>query len=37
LRTRGITGLEKANEFLRQYVKELNARFRGCGKTRWIA
>ena len=27
LRTRGITGLEKANEFLRQYVKELNARF----------
>ena len=23
----GITGLEKANEFLRQYVKELNARF----------
>jgi hypothetical protein len=28
LRTRGITELEKANEFLRQYVKELNARFR---------
>jgi len=28
LRTRGITELEKANEFLRQYVKEFNARFR---------
>lgn len=27
LRTRGITQVEKANEFLRQYAKELNARF----------
>lgn len=28
LRTRGITQVEKANEFLRHYVKEFNARFR---------
>lgn len=27
LRLRGITQLEKANEFLREYVKEFNARF----------
>src|ERR1700730_136118 len=28
LRRRGITEVEKANEFLREYVKEFNARFR---------